>query len=152
VEGLRPEWVAVIVASLSLVWSLINSVISHRRQKHQDLLNRRLLARFDQEESEAARGDVSARLYRAGHNKWRLKIWNQGKGTAKNVRFEAISDDLPVIQSDVDAKFPMRSMERQQSVELIAAVHMQSPRKNEIKLLWEDESGEARSKTVELTL
>lgn len=45
-----------------------------------------------------------------------------------------------VINSEITDKFPMESLERHQSVELIAAVHMNTKRKHVVRLIWEDDA------------
>ncbi len=45
-----------------------------------------------------------------------------------------------IIDSEVVDKFPMESLERHQSIELIAAVHMQTKRKYVVRLIWEDDA------------
>lgn len=57
-----------------------------------------------------------------------------------------------VIDSEVADKFPMESLERQQSVELIVAVHMQTKRKHVVRLIWEDDAQSHNEKLSYSTL
>lgn len=44
------------------------------------------------------------------------------------------------METELTDKFPMESLEKYQSVELIAAVHMQTKRKHVVRLIWEDDA------------
>jgi hypothetical protein len=57
-----------------------------------------------------------------------------------------------LLQSEISDKFPLSLLEPQQAVELIAAVHMQSPRKMQIKIKWDDASDRNREKLLTPTL
>ncbi|KWI68273.1 hypothetical protein WT75_22210 [Burkholderia stagnalis] len=115
-------------------------------------LNALLAKKEATEQAESRRASVSASFTKLGSSKYRLKIFNQGPATARNVRISFPSGNEFVPDSEVNAKFPMEIMDKYQSVELIAMVHMQSPSKLTVQLDWLDEDGSARSKTVHPTL
>lgn len=106
----------------------------------QEKLNNRLLEKEDEDALKGKRADLGASFIRLGNSKYRLKIWNKGAATARNVRLEFPEGNDVVIDSEVTDKFPMESLERHQSVELIAAVHMQTKRKHVVRLIWEDDA------------
>lgn len=56
------------------------------------------------------------------------------------------------MQSEIDEKFPLETLETYQSVELVAVVHMRTKRKHAIRLIWSDASGENNEKVVYPTL
>lgn len=87
-----------------------------------------------------------------GGTKYRVKVFNRGKATARNVRLEYPDDDDLLIPNDVKGKFPLESLEPQSGVELIAAVHMGTQQKHTVRLLWSDDAKPANEKTVYLTL
>lgn len=118
----------------------------------QERLNRRLLEKEDAEADEEKKADLGAAFVKLGNSNYRLKIWNQGKAPAKNVRIEFSAGNDVVIQSDVERKFPLEVLEPQHSVELIAAVRMGSKSKHEVRLLWEDRSSSTNEKTNYPTL
>lgn len=95
-------------------------------------------------ENQDALNDKSANLgasfIKLGSSKYRLKIWNKGSSTARNVRIEFLEGNDVIINSEVIEKFPMESLEKHQSVELIASVHMKTKRKHVIRLIWEDDA------------
>lgn len=97
-----------------------------------------------EKENQAALNDKSANLgasfIKLGSSKYRLKIWNKGPSTARNVRIEFPEGNDIIANFEVIEKFPMESLEKYQSVELIASVHMQTKRKLVLRLIWEDDA------------
>ena len=106
----------------------------------QEKLNNLLLEKENEGAVKDKSADLGASFIKLGSSKYRLKIWNKGSATARNVRIEFPEGNDVVIDSEVSDKFPMESLERHQSVELIAAVHMQTKRKLVIRLTWEDDA------------
>lgn len=106
----------------------------------QEKLNNLLLKKENEDSLKEKRADLGASFIKLGSSKYRLKIWNKGASTARNVNIEFPEGNDVVIDSEVSDKFPMESLERHQSVELIAAVHMQTKRKHVVRLIWEDDA------------
>lgn len=118
----------------------------------QEKLNQRLLEKEDADSIADKKADLGATFIKIGSSKYRLKIWNKGKTTARNVSIEFPEGNDCIIQSDVSEKFPLESLDTHQSVELIAAVHMGTKSKHVIKLVWADEFSQNNEKTVYPTL
>ncbi len=120
------------------------TVSFNKRQKSlvesQEKLNNLLLEKENEGLLKEKSADLGASFIRLGSSKYRLKIWNKGSATARNVRIEFPEGNDVVIASEVSDKFPMESLERHQSVELIAAVHMQTKRKHIVRLIWADDA------------
>ena len=116
----------------------------NKRQKSliesQEKLNNRLLEKENEDAIKEKSADLGASFIKLGSSKYRLKIWNKGSATAKNVKIEFPEGNDVVIDSEVTDKFPMESLERHQSVELIAAVCSQTKRKHVVRLIWEDDA------------
>ena len=106
----------------------------------QEKLNNLLLAKESEDALKEKRADLGASFIKLGNSKCRLKIWNKGAATAKNVRIEFPEGNDIVIESEVLDKFPMESLEKHQSVELVAAMTLQTKRKHVVKLIWEDDA------------
>ncbi|PNH81260.1 hypothetical protein [Vibrio diazotrophicus] len=106
----------------------------------QEKLNNLLLEKENEDALKEKHADLGASFIKLGSSKYRLKIWNKGSATAKNVRVEFPEGNDVVIESELADKFPMESLERHQSVELIAAVHTQTKRKHVNRLTWEDDA------------
>ena len=118
----------------------------------QERLNKRLLEKEDAEATVEKKADLGTSFVKLGNGNYRLKVWNKGKAVARNVRLEFLSGNDIVIQSDVERKFPLEALDPFQSVELIAAVHLGSKSKHEIKLIWSDDFSEMNEKITYPTL
>ena len=118
----------------------------------QERLNNRLLEKEQEASAGEKKADLGAAFLKLGSSKYRLKIWNKGKATARNVYLEFPDGNDCLIQSDIDGKFPLEILEPHQSVELIAAVGMDTKSKHTIKLRWADDSSESNEKVVYPTL
>jgi hypothetical protein len=136
-----------IIAGLAFLLSSYatwQTVSFNKKQKSlvesQEKLNNLLLEKENEDSLKEKRADLGASFIKIGSSKCRLKIWNKGSSTARNVKIEFPEGNDVVIDSEVADKFPMESLERHQSVELIAAVHMQTKRKHVVRLIWEDDA------------
>ncbi len=118
----------------------------------QEKLNNLLLQKESSQVESEKKADLGATFIKLGNNKHRLKIWNKGKSIAKNVRIEFPEGNDIVIQSEVDEKFPLESLDTFQSVELISAVQMGTKKKHIIRLIWSDNRNEHNEKVVYPTL
>ena len=118
----------------------------------QEKLNKILLEKEEQETENTKKADLGTTFVKLGSGKYKLKIWNKGKTCARNVRIEFPEGNDVLIQSDIDRKFPLETLDTHQSVELIAAIHSGSKSKHVIKLLWEDDSNENNEKLTYPTI
>lgn len=117
----------------------------------QERLNKRLLEQGESEVLESRKADVGASLVKFASNNYRVKVFNKGKAPARNVTIEFPEGNEMVIDSELRDKFPMEILEQHQSVDLIAAIHMGTPRKQAALLKWADDYSGANEKTVYLT-
>jgi hypothetical protein len=117
-------------------------------------LNQLLIDRETAEGLASKKADLSANLITVGKNSHRLKVFNRGKGVARNVRLiDLAAQDSSILgDSDIAHKFPVAIMDQHQAVELIAFIHMGSPLKAHIKLLWDDDAGTDHEKELTPTL
>ena len=136
-----------IIAGLAFLlsgYATWQTVSFNKKQKSlvesQEKLNNLLLKKENEDSLKEKRADLGASFIKLGSSKYRLKIWNKGASTARNVKIEFPEGNDVVIDSEVTDKFPMESLERHQSVELIAAVHMPTKRKHVVRLIWEDDA------------
>lgn len=105
-------------------------------------LNRLLIEREMTEGLAVSRADISANLYQAAKHDYRLKIFNKGKGVARNVRIVDLGGEESIlITGQIEQKFPLPILEQHQSAELIAAISLGSPLRAHIKLQWDDDAG-----------
>lgn len=128
---------------------------NHRQKslvQSQERLNNMLLQQGERDKINASKADLSASFIKLGSSNYRLKIFNRGKATARNVRIDLPEGEGVLIAKDISEKFPLESLEQHQSVELIAAPFSGSKRKHTVRLLWSDEASESNEKTMHLTL
>lgn len=142
-------WLALLLAGISLYKT-------HRSDKRQDelaatteQLNRLLIERETQAGQDSKRADLSANLITVGKNNRRLKVFNRGKGTARNVRLIDLQEEGSILtRGDVLRKFPMPILEQHQWVEVSASSHLNGPTRAHVKLVWDDDSGTDNEKEV----
>ena len=151
------DFASVAALILSGVSIYITSRFNSRQNELADTterLNRLLIDRETAEGLASKKADLSANLIEVGKNKHRLKVFNRGKGVARNVRLiDLAAPDMSILgDSDIAHKFPVAIMEQHQAVELIAFIHMSSPLKAHIKLQWDDEAGTDHEKELTPTL
>ena len=118
----------------------------------QEKLNALLLQRSQSEALTEKRADLGANFVKIGSSSYRLRIFNKGRATARQVRIEFPDGNDFAIQSEIDKKFPLEALEQHQAVELIAAIHMGSKPKQTIRLLWNDDTADNNEKIVYPTL
>lgn len=136
--------VAVLALALS-AWSMKMTIDFNRRQNEfietNEKLNQLLIEKESQETLLQKKADVSANFINIGKHNHRLKVFNKGRGTARNVRLEVLDDAELLHTGDIADKFPIPILEQHQSAEVIASVHMQSANRTHIKLIWDDDMG-----------
>ena len=97
------------------------------------------------------RANVSARMYKEGKN-WRVRVFNSGPSDARNVRLILDENNYLVTESAINGKLPLERMEKGQSVDFWARVHMSSPTKEAVLIKWDDAAGIDRETRVEITI
>lgn len=141
-----------VLATIALLLSGYATWKSLRAGESEKRLNDFLLEQGKNQELDARKADLGASFLKLGNSKYRLKIWNKGKATARHVNITLPEDNDVLIESDIKAKFPLEVLEQYQSVELIAAPHMGSKQKQKIRLTWADDFSEENEKTLYPTL
>jgi hypothetical protein len=146
------DWASVASAIAAFVALIISWVSLHKSNKtnaRQDELNRLLIERETQAGQDSKRADLSANLITVGKNNRRLKVFNRGKGTARNVRLiDLQEEDSLLSRGDIQRKFPVPILEQHQSVELAASSYLSGPSRAHVKLVWDDDSGDNHEKEV----
>lgn len=71
---------------------------------------------------------------------YRIAMTNRGETVANDAGFEITSDDSPVISQDYNAKLPA-SLSPGQSIEVLAAVHMDTPSRLDATVFWTNPDG-----------
>jgi len=114
----------------------------------QERLNKLMIDKGLAESANEQKADLGATFVKLGSSKVRLKIWNKGQATARNVQIEFPEGEEIVSSSEIEEKFPLETLEQYQSVELIARTFMGAKRKHAIVLRWADDNSTENEKTV----
>ncbi|AJQ94877.1 hypothetical protein [Gynuella sunshinyii] len=148
-----------IIAGLAFLlsgYATWQTVSFNKKQKSlvesQEKLNNLLLEKENEDLLNEKRAYLGASFIKLGSSKYRLRIWNKGASTARNVKIEFPEGNDVVIDSEVTDKFPMESLDRHQTVDLIAAVYMNTKRKHVVRLIWEDDAQSHNEKLYYPTL
>lgn len=145
------------VAALTIsIYSLKKTVDFNKKQTEfaeaNAKLNKFLLMKEEEEKLQRVKADISANFVSMGKNKQVLKIFNKGKGTAKNVRLEFLEGDGLFIESEVTDKFPVPILESFQRVDLTAINEFRSASRIHVKLIWDDDFGKDNEKVLTPTV
>ncbi|KZX91124.1 hypothetical protein A3718_14970 [Erythrobacter sp. HI0019] len=138
-----------IVAFAALIISGVSLHKSNKTNARQDELNRLLIERETRAGRDTKRADLSANIITLGTRNHRLKVFNRGKATARNVRLIDLQEEVSVLaQNVIRQKFPVPILEQHQSVEVPALQLSAGPARAHIKLIWDDEAGSDHEKEL----
>jgi len=144
------------LAFLLSAYATLKTIKFNDRQKSliesQEKLNQRLLEKEDAGSTAEKKADLGATFIKLGSNNYRLKIWNKGRATARNVSIDFPEGNDCFIESDIKSKFPLETLDTHQSVELIAVFDMGTKNKHTIKLCWADDFSFINEKILYPTL
>lgn len=104
-------------------------------------LNSLLIEKENAETLSGKKGDLFANFVNTSKSSYHFKIYNRGKGTARNIRLEVLDGEELFMTGDLKEKFPFPTLETHQTINLLVRVHMQSPRRATVKLTWDDDAG-----------
>ena len=144
--------IAALVVSLLALWQTHRVSADSKRLTEQEIeLIRQQLAANRLAAVQEKQASISARMYKDGKS-WRVSVYNSGPAEAKNVRLLHDDTNQLVSKDAIDGKFPLVKMEKGQSVDFWANVHMTSPLKETLVIQWDDLSGPNRENRVEITV
>ncbi len=142
-----------VVAFAALIVAGVSLRKTNKFGETTDRLNRLLIERETAEGVASKKADLSANMINVGKNDYRLKVFNRGKGVARNVRLTDLNaNDSILISSEISRKFPVPILEQHQWLEVIAANHMGAGPRVHIKLQWDDDTGAGHEKELTPTL
>lgn len=131
------DWIAVGALALSgfTIWR------QHGLDKLNRHLNALLIAKEEEDSLLAKRADLSAKFVEKEKHNFEFHISNRGRDSARNVRMEVISGSELFNPAYLDYKFPYPLLDSNQHIGLRASVHMQSPHRATVRLIWDDDAG-----------
>lgn len=138
-----------IIAFIALLVSVVSMHKTNKFSSTADRLNRILIEKEQAEGLSSKKADISANLVKISKNDYRLKVFNRGKGVARNVQlFDLNSDESMLIASEIERKFPVPILDPHQSVDIIVAVFLSSNPRAHIKIIWDDDTGSNHEKEL----
>ncbi|QPC43473.1 hypothetical protein HW532_12680 [Kaustia mangrovi] len=148
-----------VIATIALLVSLGAAGMTfwfYRRQlaliDTQERLNRRLIEKSDADDIAARRADVGAKLIGVGDNKYRVRVFNRGKASARNITIEFPYGNDLIPDHEIREKIPMEMLDQDAYFDLLAAIFVSSPRKQDVLLRWADDYSDNNEKKCILTL
>ena len=143
---------AAFLALAVAIWSAFQTGRFNRRQNDfaetAERLNQLLIAKEAAETEQQRQADLGANFVKLGKSNYRLKIFNRGAGSARNVRLELLAGSELLARGELTEKFPVPLLERQQGTELICFVSMSAPRRAHLRLTWDDDVATDRNKEL----
>ena len=145
------------VALLASVYAVWMTTRFNKRQlsliESQKKINKQLLDRGNREKLESQKASLGAEFIKSGHTgRYKLRIYNKGQASARNICIEFPEGNDVFINSDVKEKFPMEILEQDQSVELITVVVLGTKPKHMLLLKWADDFSDTNEKLVYPTI
>lgn len=130
---------AIIVAFFSTFMTFYFHSKQDQVNRVQKELNEKLLKKELNEEENNKKALISAKIYKQANNNYRVKVWNQGRVSARNIRIEFPQENKIIHPSELSRKLPYEQLEVHGSFDLLAMVYMGIPPKHEITLIWDDD-------------
>jgi hypothetical protein len=146
------EWIALFALIISGV-SLLLTYMNHKRQskfiKIQEELNLTLLEKEKKIINEKQKADISGNIIKYGSGSYRIKYYNKGNCSAKNVTVEYPENHGWLLRDKI---FSIELMESGQSVEIPLTLTACSERKTKIIIKWIDDNSDSNQKEMYLTV
>ena len=117
-----------------------------------DKLNKLLIEKEKEDLHAKKSADISANFIKLGRSDYRIKVFNRGQSTARNVRIEILEGKDLFFKDDINSKFPIETLERHQGIELNVPLDNQSPDKAKIKFIWDDETEKDKYNIVTIVI
>jgi hypothetical protein len=140
-----------IAGTAALAFSIFTFWQQRKLNTQIEWLNTLLIEKEEGDALAAQRADVTASVVHPSKNSYQLKIYNRGKGTARNICIEVLEGDQLFRSSDMTRKLPYPALDTHQSFSLLLSVHMQSPPRTKIRVDWDDGvSGGSKELTLDV--
>lgn len=143
------------IGSLSVaIFSIIYTYVSEKKLRKQQIeINNQILSQNQEGEINKKKALICADTYKSGQG-WRMKIYNKGEATARNIRF--YSEDIEKDKSRIIVRLKLNPYPRLNKHDHFDVVlhlcsgHNPAPI---VKFIWDDEFGndQEREQTLNLT-
>lgn len=142
-----------VITGLILIYT-VYKIVQYARLKNefdqlQVQMERVLLREQAVLRQEAEKAELNAQFVKTDGKHTKLQIVNLNKPLATNVRIAFPEGNHLIIQKEIDAKFPLASLNMHKPIELSIAVYNNAPRKIILQLIWDDGFQINNAKTIE---
>ena len=149
---LSASLLSIVIATISLIRTRKVAAEQLELRRITARLNEKQIERIDADAKQRALPKLTVALTKLGKSR-KFIIANRGEASAFDLNFSIVDcSDNPTSSSEIADKFPYTELRPGQQVKLIAAIHMQSPRKYHVVLAYNDSSGETHSENHHVSL
>lgn len=142
------EVLSLLISTLAAAISCVSLVRTRKLAKEQlELervtaeLSRLQIESIAEEKSDKTKPKFNVNLTKLAKS-YNFYISNTGRGSAYNVDFELIEcNDSPLLTNELQDMFRHQEMKPNSRIKIMAAIHMGSPKKYQVKLTWESADG-----------
>lgn len=136
--------VAIVVSAVSLVRTRKLAAEQLELERITAELSRLQIKSMEEQEDLKTKPQLNVAITKLG-NASHFIVANTGRGSAYKVNFELIDCQDNPLTSEVRHILPYPEMKQSSRFKLLAAFHMSSPLKYQVKLTWQDSSGGEQS-------
>lgn len=129
---------------LFLILYIIYKKFQHHQLKKdyeslQQQMDRVLLREQAEQAQEGQKADLEADFVKSDHDSHpKLRIRNINQALAKNIRIDFPNGNNLLLKKEVDAIFPIATLNKHKEILLSIAVYNNAPRRIAIELIWDD--------------
>lgn len=149
------DWIGFAGLLIALAGWLYTWYVDRKVKTQEIALNDIQLKRLKTEESDSKKAIIEANIYKSGKSSWKMKIYNKGKASAKNIRL--LSDDIEKDGSRIDLiihkeTLPYVLLHPQTSFEIPVVLYSGHSRAPKIKFIWDDDYGDNQEREQILSI
>ncbi len=150
IVGFLETWGTLIIAGCSLVVAVISLIKSAKAQRLQRKINEieYTIKQFELDKIQAEKDDqnracIEVKVLDISSKKHKMKVWNSGGATAKNIEIELEDNSGLILMADM---LPYEELEARKSFDIPVVVYPSPSRKTYIVTKWIEQSGEIGQK------
>lgn len=146
-----------IIASVSLLFSVVFGIyslyIGRKLNKQQLQINEQTLSLNKKNEENEKKALICANAFKTGNGGWRIRVFNKGEATARNIRMH--SDDIDAKNSGIMIREQRESyplLNKGDHFDLVMILYEGHNPSPIVKFVWDDEFGNSREREQALNL
>lgn len=136
--------IAIVISAVSLVRTRKLAAEQLELERITAELSKLQIKNIEEQEHLKTKPQLNVAITKLG-NSSHFVVANTGKGSAYKVNLELVDCQENPLTSEILHILPYPEMKQNSRFKLLAAFHMSSPLKYQVKLTWQDSSGEKQS-------